>query len=98
VCIGDGSLNFIRRHDQVGDRGAIAFAQLLAGALAEGGGPTQLAALNLARNNLGVQGCVALADSLKFNTRLRYLHLAGVPLGRPAALAFAETIRANQVR
>ena len=63
---------------QIGDRGAAALGAWL------GETAAPLNTLALIANQIGVAGCVRLAEGLKRNGTVEHLYLGSNPLGRPS--------------
>lgn len=51
--------------------------------------------LFLGSNQINLEGCVAIAESLKYNNVLQKLDLQGINMGSAGALAIADALRTN---
>jgi Ran GTPase-activating protein (RanGAP) involved in mRNA processing and transport len=51
--------------------------------------------INLYNNVIGVEGALALADALKFNTSVTNINLGGNQMGAEGALALADALQVN---
>ena len=55
----------------------------------------RLTELYLGANQINVEGCIAIAESLKYNQVLQKLDLQGINMGSAGALAIADALRVN---